>query len=529
MRGKQGACPACGGPVRFQISSSLVTVCTYCRSVVARGDKKFEDLGKVADLTESGSPLRVGLAGQYQGKRFQLVGRAQYQHAAGGVWDEWYAAFPGNRWGWLAEAQGRFYLTFSEKLPAGTSLPAFSELQVENHCTVSDKGEFAIAEVGTATALSAEGEIPYRFEPNVRLNYADLYGPNSAFATLGYSAAEPVVYVGREVTLDEIGVAATERGDEKAPRQISAVQVACPQCGGQLTLAAPDKSERVSCPNCLSLLDANQGKLKYLQTLSPGKHHPLIPLGKSGKLRGVEYTVIGFLTRSVTIEETEYFWTEYLLYQPREGFRWLVHSDNHWSFVRPISAGAVRTSRSVARYEGSTFKIFQRAAATVRHVLGEFYWKVSIGEQVDCADYISPPEILSVEISLPEAKDDLPLGRPAAREVSYSLGTYVPHAEIEKSFDVAGLPRGFGVAPNQPSPIDGRVYRWWLAFSLLMILLDLAFTATLAEGVDQTLFFVSMLAIAVIPLGAALYGWGFEQSRWADSEFSPSGGQNSDD
>ena len=123
MKGLQAPCPACGGPVRFQISTSLVTICPFCHSVVARGDKRLEDLGKVADLTETGSPLKVGLSGKYQGKRFTLVGRSQYKHAAGGVWDEWYAAFPGDRWGWLAEAQGRFYLTFARKASQATPLP----------------------------------------------------------------------------------------------------------------------------------------------------------------------------------------------------------------------------------------------------------------------------------------------------------------------------------------------------------------------------------------------------------------------
>src|SRR6266404_5969145 len=94
MKGLQAACPACGGPVKFEISTSLVTISPSCRSVVARSDKKLEDLGKVADLAETGSPLKVGLVGQYQGKRFRLVGRVQYQPAAGGVGDELSAAVP---------------------------------------------------------------------------------------------------------------------------------------------------------------------------------------------------------------------------------------------------------------------------------------------------------------------------------------------------------------------------------------------------------------------------------------------------
>jgi endogenous inhibitor of DNA gyrase (YacG/DUF329 family) len=53
----QANCPACGATVTFDISSSLAVVCPSCRSVVARTDRALESLGKVAELSESRSPL----------------------------------------------------------------------------------------------------------------------------------------------------------------------------------------------------------------------------------------------------------------------------------------------------------------------------------------------------------------------------------------------------------------------------------------------------------------------------------------
>src|SRR5438132_11066138 len=100
----QVSCPACGGPVAFKIASAIVAVCPYCRSVVARGDRKIEDLGKVAALADTDSQLEVGMKGRYDGVPFYLTGRTQLGHEAGGTWDEWYAAFRDGRWGWLAAA-----------------------------------------------------------------------------------------------------------------------------------------------------------------------------------------------------------------------------------------------------------------------------------------------------------------------------------------------------------------------------------------------------------------------------------------
>ena len=48
----------------------------------------------------------------------------------GGQWDEWYATFSNGWLGWLAEAQGRFYLTFQRPIPENIQLPSFDQLQL---------------------------------------------------------------------------------------------------------------------------------------------------------------------------------------------------------------------------------------------------------------------------------------------------------------------------------------------------------------------------------------------------------------
>lgn len=536
MRGVQAPCPACGAPVQFRISSSLVTVCEHCHSVVARGDRKLEDRGKVAAVMETGSPLQRGLKGKYNGKSFELVGRVQYKHSAGGVWDEWYAAFSNGKWGWLAEAQGRFYLTFERKPGEETKLPTMRELEPGEKFTFPNDLVLTVAEVGVAELAAAEGEIPYTFEPVTRHRYADLYGAQGEFATFDYSGDEPNIFLGKEVSLDDIGISPTVTA-EKDPRQISAMQLACPQCGGPLTLHAPDKTERVTCPNCQSLLDANQGNLKFLSTLRADKVHPVIPLGSVGTLYGTEFTVIGFLSRSVTEGGTDYFWTEYLLYNPREGFRWLVNSQNHWSFVSPLSPGEVQTETNMVRFRGRKYRLFQDGLASVRYVLGEFYWKVKVGELAKTADFISPPEMLSIERSVSSAGWDSETTRdteaPQAEEVICSLGIYLPHSEIEKAFGIKNLTRGFGVAPNQPNPVDKRVYGAWVMYLVALIVLTALFSMPrVAPHYDSAFFWWIAMFMSVPPIGAAVYQYSFETTRWKDSNYSPyatAGGDDDDE
>ena len=75
-------CPSCGAPIEFKAGSTIVLVCPFCRSAVARTDRGLEDLGKVAEVAESESPLKLGLKGIYNNVRFELTGRAQLRHAA---------------------------------------------------------------------------------------------------------------------------------------------------------------------------------------------------------------------------------------------------------------------------------------------------------------------------------------------------------------------------------------------------------------------------------------------------------------
>jgi predicted RNA-binding Zn-ribbon protein involved in translation (DUF1610 family) len=457
-------CPSCGGPVTFQVGTSLVTVCPYCNSVVGRGDRGLESLGKVADLVETGSPLDVGVKGRFDGVPFTLTGRTQFRHPAGGVWDEWYAAFADGRWGWLAEAQGRFYLTFEQAAPA--TLPAYDALRLGQAVAVGGGKELLVAEKNRGTTAGARGEMPYRVVPGQEVPFADLSGPQGEFGTIDFGGPTPALYVGREVTLDELGVPPKARrtfpGQEPG---VAAVSLNCPQCGAALALRAPDRSERVGCPSCGALLDVHEGKLSLLESLQPPEVKPAIPLGAAGRREGVEWTAVGFMRRCVTLEGVDYFWNEYLLYQPRLGFRWLTQSDGHWNWVSPLPPGAVRVDGNVAVYAGQWYRLFQRAQARVVFVVGEFYWKVRAGEEVLARDYVHAPGMLSEEVSR-EGDEG---------EVNWSQGLYLPPAQVEKMFGLtAPLPAPRTVAPNEPFPYTD-VYRYALYLFAAAVLLGVAF------------------------------------------------------
>jgi len=478
-------CPSCGAPVEFKSGQSIVVICGYCRSAIARTDRELKDLGKVAELVETGSPLDVGLRGKWKDVPFELTGRAQLGHEMGGQWDEWYATFSNGWLGWLAEAQGRFYITFQYPIPEGAQVPSFDQLQLGQQVPgLPWPTPLMVAETGRATALGAKGEIPYLLTPGETYYYADLSGVNNSFGTLDYNQSPPLVFLGQQVTLAELGITTT-RAPEREERRVGAAQMSCPHCGGPLELRAPDKTERVTCPNCNSLLDVNQGQLQFFKALEQPAFQPLIPLGTTGDVPEGKMTVIGAMARSVTVEGTQYFWNEYLLYNPQIGFRWLVHSDNNWNYVQAVPPGEVYEIARSATYQGRRYKIFQDAPCRVEVVLGEFYWKVEAGEMVRGVDYVAPPYMLSKEVSTVYVSDDAGKTKRTTGEINWSLGTYIPVQQIEKAFSVSGLPRPSGVAPNQPYK-HWWIYKYWLAFLVVMLLAG--FLAFLVSGSSKQVF-----------------------------------------
>jgi len=455
VSGYAGSCPSCGAEVVFRLGHSLLKVCEHCGSAVARKGANLASYGKVAALVPTTSILQLGVRGDYAGAPpFTLIGHLQLDWGSG-AWDEWLMAFESGATAWLSESQGRFHYLAEAPLPP---VPAFSDLSAGATIDLGPPGTFVVTEVRSARFATAEGELPFDIEPGRELNYADLSGPGGQFGTLDYGTGQEAeaLYVGREVHFEELGLVGLPKPEERH-RKTRTEALSCTQCGGPLEIRAPDQTQRIACPYCGSLLDATRD-LAVLAALGKPPVEPLIPLGAEGRLHGVEWTVIGFLERSVTVEGIRYPWHEYLLYEPRAGFRWLVESSGHWTFVEQVNAGDVQAWRTIARWQGLAFKHFQTAVATIDHVIGEFYWAIAVGDAVEAADHVDPPRILSREQELVRGEG----GRVTPGEITWSVGTYVEPGAVWTAFHPPlPPPARKGVGANQPSPYAGKVAGLW--------------------------------------------------------------------
>jgi hypothetical protein len=237
----------------------------------------------------------------------------------------------------------------------------------------------------------------------------------------------------------------------------------CPNCGGPVEFRGFGHALTVVCPQCLTVLDASTPLLKIVQEAqdAESRRTPLIPLGQRGKWAGATWEIIGFQTRSVEEDGVLYEWEEYLLFNPYKGFRYLTNYQGHWNYVTPVESLPERRalgSRPAVFFEGALYKHFSGAEATTSFVLGEFPWRVKVGEEVLADDFVNPPSVLSSETT--------------SDEVTWSKGEYTRGADLWKAFALPGsAPRPQGVYLNQPSPHTGKVGGTWGLFALMLVAL----------------------------------------------------------
>ena len=477
---RSGACPSCGAPIQFASNSAAAQVCKSCNFVVARTDRDLRAVGRVADLVPIASPLTVGAMGKLGNAMFRVAGRMQYDraNAPGAPWQEFYLELDGGaRWAWLALAQGNWYLM--SLYEHSLHLPTYQQAQPGVSITLGGGEVFTVAERSARRPISGEGELPFPFEPGVVEYYADMSGPQGAFGTLDFGTGNPPeppqVYFGRQIDPRTISLDGSGPVGDGPKAEVTSLK--CPGCGGDLPLAEPDRSERVVCRYCGTQSDVNAGALIALKKLPMPPVQPAIALGAKGTLRGQEVTVVGFMVRGTSVVDEDgdverFSWREYLLYShgaaatapghpaapgaaAGPGFLFLVEEDGSWEHIVPIGMGDLgRPSADVRTFQNQTFRHTETVEADVEAVLGEFYWKVEVGERVQASTFSGPSRTKISEES-------------TGQEISCSYSSPLQLPELRHAF---GTQFQSAAAPGGPRPNVGwKHHLFWIGMLVLWL------------------------------------------------------------
>lgn len=191
-------CPNCGAKIVFRWSSSVQTVCAYCKSILVRTDIDLKKVGQVADLPPNVSPIQIGTEGVYNRQAFVAVGRIVYEYDQGS-WNEWHIVL-NNSSAWLSDAQDEYTLTF---VAPGRSVPAEGEPRV-GRSYVWDKETYTVSAITRAHYRGVEGELPFESWDKQDTLFVDLMTGTGKFGTIDYSDKTPALYLGQLVDFDDL-------------------------------------------------------------------------------------------------------------------------------------------------------------------------------------------------------------------------------------------------------------------------------------------------------------------------------------
>ncbi len=249
----------------------------------------------------------------------------------------------------------------------------------------------------------------------------------------------------------------------------------CPSCGSTVQLRAMGTSLTATCSSCLSILDVSDERVKLVQAFNKKteRYTPKIPLGTRGKFDGQPYEVTGFQRRSIMADGTEYFWDEYVLYNPFRGFRYLSEYAGHWNDIIPVTALPAPDDvlgQAAVKYEDRKYKLFQSSNPSTKFVLGEFPWRVQLNDKVSSRDFVNPPYSLASESD--------------SNETTWSKATYISGKELWATFQLKDSPPApQGIYSNQPNPYGSTKPIWALtAFFSILLLVTMIITSVMAAG-----------------------------------------------
>jgi hypothetical protein len=249
----------------------------------------------------------------------------------------------------------------------------------------------------------------------------ELRNADGEVVSVDYGAQPPVLTRGVAVQLEGLQMAGL-RGEQA--KDDKGRQFACPNCGApvEVTLAS---TKSITCRSCNSIIDLTQGiggELTHATQDEPVK--PLIPLGSTGQLQGLQWQVVGFqsrIGREPGDDDESFGWTEYLLYNAKRGFLFLVDSEDGWSMVKPTTgAPSLAPDKRSAVYLNQGYKLQYGYEAETNYVAGEFYWPVERGQKTFNRDFAKGGNVLSMEET--------------PKEVTWSIGTKIGSDTVAAAF-----------------------------------------------------------------------------------------------
>ncbi len=203
--------------------------------------------------------------------------------------------------------------------------------------------------------------------------------------------------------------------------------IKCTNCAAPLNLLGGGRVESITCQYCKSVLDLNDN-YKVLTNFKNIKEQHKLPfeIGMKGKLKGIEYTIIGRVTYSAR-DYPHGEWTDFLLFSAFYGYAFLTYEEGHLIYSKrnrtfPNFTWMETRQQSLLVLDNKDYKPFDEYDAKVVYVEGELTWIAKRNDKTSFIDLTAPPFGISVEKT--------------KREIEYYDAEYLNASVVYEAFGV---------------------------------------------------------------------------------------------
>ena len=210
--------------------------------------------------------------------------------------------------------------------------------------------------------------------------------------------------------------------------QKSLFSIKCTNCAAPLKILGGGRVTTVTCKYCGSVLDMTD----HYKVVSQfhHKYRPPVPftLGMQGKIKGVEWTIIGWVAYK-TVDFPIERWSEFFLYSPLYGYGWLIYEEGNLSFSKRVRDFPLREwqekgkPKTVFYRKGHYLAAEEPYVVEIDFVQGELSWIAKADDKIRFWDYNG---VNRKSLSIEESK----------QEVEVYLNEKLDAAQVYQSFGV---------------------------------------------------------------------------------------------
>ena len=488
-------CPECDSAIEVGSIAVTTTTCPSCESRVVVNGQAAEARNKMALLAQLPSCLAVGWPAECQGKLLMVHGRVQYRYEAG-IWDEWFVKFTDHTHGWITQDEGRYILQ-TEVRDVDVDIEAIKKMNAGDVVTIGDH-DMHIKEIGFATMVGMQGELPFHVDPDEIMHYIELTDLDRMVSIEIFRDGSHLIFDGQYLKAGELK---PERNDDRftvspfkkiysppvfddvnhpvkfADEDVKPKLVKCPNCKRR-TKQISSKAAVIVCSNCRTGIDVSRPN--YRRKLFKNDNQIIdiaINVGDPCTLNGKNYVVGGRILYRQKAYDGVYHWTACQLMPTDHGEPlFLENEDDHWTLFRPPNSTISHSPKTLSaastiRCEDETFTSAETGRCEIVAVDGELTWIARVGEELNYLDAVKVPRVLAAEWD----KD----------EIEWSLGTYIDRLDVAEAFDqpVSNFPKPRHYVHHQPfrSTINHKLC-FWVAAVVAAFMFLMGYSASRVAG-----------------------------------------------